>query len=261
MRSHWDLAGDQIQGARPRQEDALRLVEAASGIGEAPVLVVADGMGGHVGGAEASRVAADAFVAALSIAGPGDAGPTGTAAPSTVEERLAWALERANEAVADVVRARPELGGMGTTLVGVRCGADGLHWASVGDSPLWLWREGRLLRLNADHSLAGILREEVAQGRRSPAKAADDAARHILQAAVMGEPLAMRDVASHPLVAGDIVVLASDGIETLPLGELEALVAAHRHATADAIAHRILEEIERRDEPRQDNATVVVAKR
>jgi protein phosphatase len=251
MGADWEVAGDQIQGARRHQEDAFRIVLPAAGANAAPLVVVADGMGGHVGGAEASRTAAEAFVAALS----------GAAVRADAEERLEAALEQANRAIAAAVAAHPRRRGMGTTLVGVRLGAAALQWASVGDSPLWLWRDGRLLRLNADHSLAGTLREEVAQGRLTPEAAAHDPARHVLQAAVMGDRLTMRDVAAHPLVEGDIVILASDGIETLGLGDLEALLAAHRHRPAQTIVGELLDEVERRDDPHQDNATVVVAKR
>ena len=63
---------------------------------------------------------------------------------------------------------------MGCTLLAVVLAQEGLYWISVGDSPLWLWRAGRLHRLNQDHAYRSILAHRVHEGEMS----ADDAARH-----------------------------------------------------------------------------------
>src|SRR5690606_30112598 len=91
--------------------------------GAAAVAVLADGMGGHTGGALASRMACERFIQAF------------LAATGSNRERLVAALSAANRAIAETVEADPMLSGMGSTLVGVTFAADGIEWVSVGDSP------------------------------------------------------------------------------------------------------------------------------
>ena len=99
--------------------------------------VVADGMGGHAGGAVASKLAVDAFVHAVEQGGG-----------------LADGLQDANAAVGEGAAGKPELAGMGATLVAAQVRGDEVRWISVGDSPFFLVSAGKLERLNADHSMA-----------------------------------------------------------------------------------------------------------
>jgi len=222
-----DIAGGQIVGARRRQEDAYRIDAESPAPAIDAVLALADGMGGHPGGDVASRLAVDRFVATVRAAG-------GEQQPREIVER---ALHAANDAVGDEARARPDLAGMGTTLVGAVVADDVLHWASVGDSLLWLWRAGGLVRLNADHSIG-----------------------HVLLEAVNGEPLDMLDVGARPLAVGDVLVLASDGIETLDETGLADRVAQGRAESATAVVEDVLAAIEARADSVQDNVTLVVAR-
>ena len=59
---------------------------------------------------------------------------------------------------------------MGATLIALIFHRDRLHWISVGDSPLWLWRDGTLTRLNEDHSLAPQIDWMVEQGQMAPSR-------------------------------------------------------------------------------------------
>lgn len=241
-----DMAGGQLIGARRRQEDAYRLERAAAG----RLLVVADGMGGHVGGAEASRLAVDAVAdRAVEIALVDDAAAA-----------LRTALDDANGAIASAARARPQLFGMGTTLTAVLLREAHAHWVSVGDSPLWALNRRGLVRLNADHSPKAALQARVARGELSPEEAARHPERHLLLSALTGAPLELVDAGSAELDAGGLVVLASDGIDTLAEAELEDLLQAAGGAAAPAIVERCLEEVERRLVPYQDNVTLLVAR-
>ena len=245
------------QGARNYQEDASAVWSDGgvthpqarpSGAGLDLVAVLADGMGGHIGGALASRTICAAFLDALAT-------PAGLAA-----DRLRAALVAANGAVADKVAEDAGLAGMGATLVGVAFSAGGIEWVSVGDSPLYLIRRGEIARLNEDHSLAPMLDRMVADGRLSADQARSDPRRHYLRAAVSGEELDLIDLSQRPLrlESGDVIRVASDGIHTLDDGEVAGLVSGHLDQGPDAIAAALVRAVDRAGDDFQDNTTVVV---
>ncbi len=241
------------QGKRSYQEDASAVWQCGAGIssrddGVALVAVLADGMGGHAGGALASGTICAAFLKALRVR------------EGTVGERLTFALTEANSAIADAVVSNPELSGMGATLVGVAFAANGAEWVSVGDSPLYLVRRGEIARLNEDHSLAPMLDRLVAEGRLTADQAKVDPRRHYLRAAVSGEDLDLIDISRRPLMleAGDVIVMASDGIHTLGDEAIARLVATHASDGVDAMAAALIEAVDRAADALQDNTTVVV---
>ena len=245
------------QGARNHQEDAsvVRSGEGVAGLEPGPpdarldlVAVLADGMGGHIGGALASRTICATFLDAL-------AAPAGPAAA-----RLRAALVAANGAVADKVAEDATLAGMGATLVGVAFSAGGVEWVSVGDSPLYLIRRGEIARLNEDHSLAPMLDRMVADGRLSADQARSDPRRHYLRAAVSGDELDLIDLSQRPLrlESGDVILIASDGIHTLDDGEIAGLVSRHLDQGPDAIAAALVHTVDRTGDDFQDNTTVIV---
>lgn len=238
-------AGAQTGGARPYQEDYFRHRAAPrDGGGADALLVLADGMGGHAGGAEASETAVARFIERF-----GDLEGEPAAC-------LRESLRVANEAVGE--RAAQTGTDMGCTLVGCLVAGDDAHWVSVGDSPLWLLDGEELRRLNADHSMRPLLEEEVAAGRMTPAELAADYRVHQLRSAVMGRRLDLVDQNPEPLRlrAGQRLILASDGLETLAEEEVAAVCAA-RAAPEDA-ARALLDAVEKRRAPHQDNATVLV---
>ncbi len=211
------------------------------------VAILADGMGGHAGGALASQMVCENFVKAFADT------------VGTNRDRLTAALEAANEAIASTVSANPMLTGMGSTLVGVVLSADGVEWVSVGDSPLMLYRRGEIALLNEDHSLAPELDRMAAAGRISIEEARCDPRRHMLRSAVTGEDLDLVDLSWRPLQIepGDYVILASDGVQTLEAGEIERIVSAYADDGASAVAGAIIRAVEAVRDPHQDNATVV----
>jgi len=230
------------RGARNYQEDAAAVRPLAGGL----AAVLADGMGGHAGGAVASEVASTHFLDAFAAAA-GDGG-----------SRLAEALGLANAALADTAAGRRELRGMGCTLIGASFGPAGLDWVSVGDSPLYLVRGGGILRLNEDHSLSPEIDRLVALGRMSEDTARMDPRRHVLRSALMGGEIEMVDRSQTPLALqpGDIVILASDGIHSIP--EIEIARIAATAATPDAAAETLIAAVAAAGDRHQDNTTVVV---
>ena len=248
-----DFAGRQAQGTREIQEDSYGVVPQAefAGAPDDLFLVVADGMGGHAAGEVASGLAvitfADTFLKSRTAC---DAG------------RLWDCLEEANHRIAQELERRgTAVSGMGTTLLAVLLRGRSVRWLSVGDSPLYRVRGGELERLNRIHSKASELAEQVAAGLLSEEDARRDPTRHTLISALIGESIyEVDDPPPVELLPGDVLVAATDGIETLTGGEIVAVVAAYAHASAAAVADAMLEAVAARQMPKQDNTTVVVVK-
>ncbi|MDE2741003.1 MAG: SpoIIE family protein phosphatase [Gemmatimonadota bacterium] len=245
------FAARQIPGKREYQEDDYGLLDGRDlGIdgSEHTMLLVADGMGGHVGGATASGLLSKTFVEAYSQA----SGP--------IVDRLRDCLEAGNKAIADAIAENPELDSMGSTLVAAVVSSEGLNWISVGDSPLWLFRDDKLERLNADHSMAPVLADLVATGRMTEEDAARDPRRHSLRSAVMGDDIHLIDVSSQPVAVqkGDRLLLASDGLMTLSDQEIAAILKKMQDAPLEDSASALIQAVEDAEQPHQDNTTVLL---
>jgi PPM family protein phosphatase len=220
-----DFAGRQSRGARAVQEDAYAFSEIPDG---GMLVVVADGMGGHSAGELASELALKNFIAAFHEAG------------GKIEDRLRKALQAANDAIAKELQRNPGCEGMGTTLIAACITSAGIEWISVGDSPLYLWRDKNLTRLNADHSLRPVLREMAERDEKNVNP--EDSSRNILRAALIGDEISMIDQSSKPIALqkGDFILAATDGIHTL---SEDAIASVSSDADASAIAEDLLDAV------------------
>ncbi len=246
---HVTFDTEQHIGRRREQQDAVRARTGLPGFPEGALLaVVCDGMGGLQGGAEASYLAADTFLAAF--------GRTAHAEP--VAEVLRRALAEAGRAVYTAARARGVEGDMGTTLVAAVVEGERLHWISVGDSRLYLVRGGQAHQLNTEHNLATRLVEAVRSGKLSAEEAAAHPQRHALTSFLGTARLDEIDGATEPLLLhpGDRVLLCSDGLHgTLSDAELVGLLAT---APQSREAHELVQAALTRERPNQDNVSAVV---
>ena len=233
MAGRWRGEGGQHQGARPYQEDSWALRPLKDG---SLLAVVADGMGGHVGGAVASRLVADAVV-------------------KSVEQGhgLADGLQAANGAVHDGATKKAELAGMGSTLVAAIVAGDEVRWISVGDSPFYMVSAGRLERLNADHSMAPQIDALVARGVITAEEGAGHPGRHTLREAVMGQALSLIDEGTRRLPADARLLLCSDGVHSL--GDID--IASQSAKPVQALISAVLAV----GSPHQDNITVIKLER
>lgn len=222
-------------GSRSAQEDVYRVRFFPEGL----LVLVCDGMGGHSLGEDAAAVAADAFIDFFCVS---------SAMPMT--DRLHAALNAANAAVGRLMKKHAQYGG--TTLVAGFIGAGVVRWISVGDSSLLLWRRGRLIRLNADHSLRPVLEKALpGKGRLS----------HMLRSALTGGEVAMVDAppTPMPLLPGDRLIVCSDGAdEMLNPGRVAVEVAALLGACGDNDAAALIALLCKQGNPTADNATVIV---
>lgn len=162
--------------------------------------VVADGMGGYEGGQEASRLAVETLLAAYRDFGGDDP-----------QQALVEALQMAHEQVRRYSFAHPELRGMGTTCTAAAIVQDALYYVHVGDTRLYLIRDGQITRVTRDHSYVGRL---VESGIISPEEAENHPQRNILTAALGTNPDLIMDQSGRPepLRAEDVLVLCSDGL-------------------------------------------------
>ncbi len=237
------FAGLQLQGSRPYQEDDFGFLNDVKETDPRPshlLVVLADGMGGHSGGAHASALAVDTFL------------QTYQGALGSVTERMVKSLNESND------RIRADSEGMGCTLVATAFLDDGLVWVSVGDSPFWRFRDGGIKQLNEDHSMAPLLAQQVTAGAISPEEAARHPHRNALRSALIGEPIPKLDLRESPvrLKAGDKFLLASDGLQTLTDQEIAAILK--EDADALDLARKLLKAVEERNRRGQDNTTAIV---
>ncbi|WP_333609215.1 PP2C family protein-serine/threonine phosphatase [Arsukibacterium sp.] len=240
------IGWSQTVGQRDYQQDAVTKMIWPSGFALA---LLSDGMGGAVHGEVASqeilRGFSDAFCASEE---------------QHMDMRLQDCLMAANQHLAEYIAQYPQCQGMGGTLVATAFTGEHLHWLSVGDSPLWLVRDARLIRLNQDHSKKAELLQMVAAGLMDEADIAVHPQRNQLTSAVMGVAIDFIDVDAISLLHDDIIILASDGVETMPETELASLCHRLRAADLQLLAEHIIGYVQSLQKPYQDNATVMVLK-
>lgn len=238
-------------GARSGQEDAYSVWPAEGQLkpsGDSGMLaVLADGMGGHRGGAVAGQTACTTFTDAFSQA------------QMPIGQRLDMALHASNDAIADAVDKNSGLKGMGCTLIGAWFDDAGMRWTSVGDSLLLLYRFPDVIRLNEDHSLGSYLDEQARRNEISYEEARGNRHRNALRSALTGSQIDLVDLRGEPLqlMAGDWILLASDGIASLEGDELADIMFRNRDGSPDEMAQALISAVEAKRLPEQDNTTVV----
>lgn len=158
------------------------------------VVAVADGMGGHIGGEIASRLAIDTVA-------------TRTNMP--IPQRIAVA----NDVIIKEAAAKPELRGMGTTVTAAEFMPNGeVTIGHVGDSRAYLFREGQLAQITKDHS---VVAEYLRAGSIRPEDVATHPQRSMLTRAVGLDPDLVVDVIEISVLEGDRLLFCSDGLTSM----------------------------------------------
>ena len=173
------------------------------------LFIVADGMGGHKGGEEASALAIvsieDFLLRALHwfFRLQGDA----------VLNEFQTALRAADERIFAEAQQRPGLRGMGTTVTVAYVVGKMLYVAHAGDSRLYLLRNGALHQLTQDHTLVGeLVRNKVID----PEAASQHPMRNVITNSVGGDKLGVQpEVNRLALASGDTLLVCSDGLSEM----------------------------------------------
>ncbi len=194
------------------------------------VFVVCDGMGGHAAGEVASKIAVDTVLSYFRDKEPLAADAELVDAPLGAQ-MLSDAVNKANESILEYAEGHASASGMGTTLVAARFVEGKFTIAHVGDSRIYLLREGSLLQFTEDHSL---VMEQVRRGIMTLEEAKKSTAQHIITRALGTDDNSPPDLAEFPAETGDILMLTTDGVlrhledHADPRGPCRVAIAARR---------------------------------
>jgi serine/threonine protein phosphatase PrpC len=207
------------------------------------LLIVADGMGGYAAGEVASRTAVEAVLNAYY----GDLS-------GGVTESLTRAVRQANRAVLEEANRDADHAGMGTTLALAVVWSGQLAVANVGDSRVYLIRDGRIAQISRDHSW---IAELLAVGKITPEEARHHPMRNVVTRSLGGRPeLEIEVYPPLKLRRGDIALVCSDGLWGMVSAEqmLQIVESHSAQAGADALVATA------NDAGGHDNITAIVCR-
>lgn len=232
---------------RSHNEDSY-LIDAAT-----QLFAVCDGVGGRAGGAEASRIATEYIGHAVGRHRPliTQFVDGGQATRRDVGQILEQAISEASGRIRQHALANPQLSGMATTAAVLLVAGNHAFVAHVGDSRVYLLRQGVLHPLTEDHSLINDLRRRG----RVPERGSIGSAYHEALTRALGVLDSARvDLLDLETLPGDRFVLCSDGVHHV-VGE-DQMQAIVPHGEAEVVADELIEAALRKGAP--DNATCVI---
>jgi serine/threonine protein phosphatase PrpC len=177
------------------------------------IFVVADGMGGHAAGEVASEIAVETIREEYYEAPSED-----------VAEALLRAIKQANQVIYERATEQAGRAGMGTTCVAVVARGGVAYIANVGDSRVYLIRDGQMRQVTHDHSWVA---EQVRAGMLTEEQARTHAHRNVITRALGTQPEVEADLFIEPIQDGDLFLLCSDGLSgPVPDPDLNRIVLA-----------------------------------
>jgi protein phosphatase len=167
---------------------------------EGRFFIVADGMGGHAGGQEASAIATEEIKGYLETYWDNEIN-----SPELLEK----AITKANDSILQDQQDHPERGDMGTTIVVVMIRQEEPWRAHIGDSRLYRLRDSNLEQITDDHTWVG---KALKSGDLSPEQAKIHPWRHVLSQCLGRKDLFQIEIDSLEIKPGDLFLLCSDGL-------------------------------------------------
>lgn len=213
---------------------------------EMGLFAVADGMGGHQGGEQASRIAVQTLKSQVNEL-PDEA------TREQILEALCRATQASGAAIFEHAQANPDLHGMGTTLTALWIQRGRAYLSHVGDSRAYLYRDGQAQQLSDDHTW---VHEQVSAGMMTEEEAKEHKFRHVITRSVGFEREVVVDGAVLPVQPGDCYVLCSDGLSNyLPTDELGQILCTNYYRDVPKLLVELANE-----RGGEDNVTVVLLK-
>ena len=176
------------------------------------LFILCDGMGGQAAGEVASGLGVDTILEHCRQAARAPSVEMFGAYQNEFSEmtnRLASGIRLSNKAIHEAADQHASTSGMGSTVVAARLTGNVLSVAHVGDSRIYLFREGELRQLTQDHSL---VMEQVRRGLISREEAEQSELANVIMRALGAEPDVQVDLDELWLNPGDQVLLCSDGL-------------------------------------------------
>lgn len=235
-----DIGNAQMIGTREKQDDSF-----GTSIKEDCVLaVVADGIGGYINGNLASSITVDTYLDEFQ--------------KNDILNNISYFFQKA--AVLSNERIRDEFGETkgGTTVVGVVVEGNRMHWTSVGDSNIAVFRKGRLIPVNRKENVKNWLEDQYFAGMIGREEAMGGPVDKRLVNYVGYDGFQKAEESDRPiyLKKNDKILIYSDGIETLSQIELEKIL--NKRASAQKTAQAIITAVEEKEVKSKDNATIIV---
>ncbi len=233
----WQWGGASQQGGRHEQQDRWAVFELPGQ--EGLLAILADGMGGHVGGALGAQIVIN--LAREFIQNPP---PTLRAHPGSELEQLCRRMHQAINSQSETARS---------TIVMVWIERDRVNWLNIGDSRLYHFRDGQRLMRTRDHSAVQLLMD---LGEINESEMATHPAQNRLYRSLGGDDAPKPDLGQFPVQPGDLLALCSDGVwEHVTESELWS-ATLDRDVTA--AAQWLAEQAAQRGGETADNATLIL---
>lgn len=251
----YDVSSAISLGQRDCQEDAVICdFPIGSPLGFA---VLSDGMGGHAAGDVASKIVVTEVFSELKLQSGNQ-----QRLEDEIGEILRAAVMSANECICAQAASDPATKGLGATLVAPVLMQDRLYWISVGDSPLFLFRDGTLSQLNEDHSMAPQIDFLARSGLMDEEHARTHPNRGCLTSVLAGQQISRIDCPEKPMqmMDGDIVIAASDGLQFLENAMISDLLDQHGAGSSATISAELMQCLKDLNDPDQDNIAFCVIK-
>jgi len=248
-----DVSSKINRGARDYQEDALDYYIPEDR--QFAVMVLADGLGGHAAGHVASSIVSDTVMESLK---PDISTPKSL--QKNVCHKLQMAAETANDHLRMHMAENPETEGMGSTLLATVIISNYLYWISIGDSPLYLFRNGALKQLNQDHSMAPKLDALAKEGSLTKEAALNHPMRNSLLSVIVGDSFKYVDCPrkAFKLAKDDLLIASSDGLQFLSDQEIAETLDTVNHKSSKKIVGALMKAVLHKKSPHQDNIAICV---
>lgn len=237
-----DIGNAQYIGTREKQDDSFGSYQKPYGV----MAVVADGIGGFINGDIASSMTVNTFLKEFK---KGD-----------ITGNVNYFFQTSAKTANHEIRKKFEDTPCGTTVVSVIVNKRQMYWYSVGDSNIAIYRKQRLIPVNRKQNVENWLEDQYFSGKINREEAMNHPQKRRLMNYIGYDGFEGGETCDKPVILqkNDMVLLYTDGLETLNQIELETILG--EKGEVNDIAEKVMEVIKQKNVKSKDNATVVIIK-